>query len=146
RAGRRLRSAGCHYTGAERRHHAAGDRRGRDPAVRGLGDMAAPAAPVAAIRVAVRRCLREAHLPPGALVMVAGSGGADPPALAAATAFVARRESLDAGLVSVDHGLQGGSASRAMGVVGWGQGLGLAPAVMVKVDATPRGEGPEAAA
>src|SRR5262245_19220806 len=108
--------------------------------------MAAPAAPVAAIRVAVRRCLREAHLPPGALVMVACSGGADSLALAAATAFVARRESLDAGLVTVDHGLQEGSTARAMGVVAWRQGLGLAPAVMVTVDAAPSGEGPEAAA
>lgn len=69
--------------------------------------MAALAPPVAAIRIAVRRALTA--LPAGGPVLVACSGGADSLALAAATAFVAPRLGLRAGLVTVDHGLQQGS-------------------------------------
>ena len=66
--------------------------------------------PVAGIRLAVRRCFTA--VPAGSLVLVACSGGADSLALAAATAFVAPRLGLRAGLATVDHGLQAGSAER----------------------------------
>ncbi len=100
--------------------------------------------PVATVRVAVRRSL--ADLPRGALVLVACSGGADSLALAAATAFVAPRLGLRAGLITVDHGLQGGSAERAAAVVAWGSSAGFDPveAATVRVGGLPGG--PEAAA
>jgi len=104
------------------------------------------AAPVAALRNAVRHGLRTADLPDGGLVLVACSGGADSLALAAATAFVAPRIGLRAGLVTVDHRLQEGSTERAVDVVTWAAGAGLAPTSIVTVDATPHGDGPEAAA
>ncbi len=78
--------------------------------------------------------------------MVACSGGPDSLALAAATAFVAPRLGLRAGLVTVDHGLQAGSAERAADVVAWAKDADLSPAFTVEVDATPHGDGPEAAA
>lgn len=106
--------------------------------------MAALAPPVAAIRVAVRRAL--ADLPPGGPVLVACSGGADSLALAAATAFVAPRLGRAAGLVTVDHGLQEGSARRAAAVVTWAREVGLAPAESVLVEVAGRPGGPEAAA
>ena len=104
------------------------------------------AASVAAVRNAVRLALRSADLAPEALVMVACSGGPDSLALAAATAFVAPRLGLRAGLVTVDHGLQAGSAERAEDVVAWAKAADLLPAFAVEVDATPHGDGPEAAA
>ncbi|MFI5926230.1 tRNA lysidine(34) synthetase TilS [Micromonospora sp. NPDC051543] len=106
--------------------------------------MAALAPPVAAIRVAVRRALT--HLPSGGPVLVACSGGADSLALAAATVFVAPRLGLPAGLVTVDHGLQDGSARRAEAVAAWAREAGFAPAVAVRVDVAGRPGGPEAAA
>ncbi|MEU6074956.1 tRNA lysidine(34) synthetase TilS [Micromonospora sp. NPDC047074] len=106
--------------------------------------MAALAPPVAAIRVAVRRAL--ADLPPGGLVLVACSGGADSLALAAAAAFVAPRTGRSAGLVTVDHGLQEGSAQRAEAVVTWAREAGLAPVESVRVEVAGRPGGPEAAA
>ncbi|MGC5334431.1 tRNA lysidine(34) synthetase TilS [Micromonospora sp. DT62] len=106
--------------------------------------MAALAPPVAAIRVAVRRAL--ADLPPGGPVLVACSGGADSLALAAATAFVAPRLGRAAGLVTVDHGLQEGSARRAAAVVTWAREVGLAPVESVRVEVAGRPGGPEAAA
>ncbi|HEY7176431.1 MAG TPA: tRNA lysidine(34) synthetase TilS, partial [Micromonosporaceae bacterium] len=108
--------------------------------------MADLAAPVAALRNAVRHGLRTTDLPDGALVLVACSGGADSLALAAATAFVAPRIGLRAGLVTIDHRLQEGSTERAVDVVTWAAGAGLAPTSIVTVDATPHGDGPEAAA
>lgn len=105
--------------------------------------MAGPHPDVAAIRTAVRRCLREDGSPD---VLVACSGGADSLALAAATAFVASRMGRRAGLVTVDHGLQPGSAPRAAAVAEWGRAYGLAPAVVATVDVTGRAGGPEAAA
>ncbi|MBQ1072448.1 tRNA lysidine(34) synthetase TilS [Micromonospora sp. C31] len=106
--------------------------------------MAALAPPVAALRVAVRRAL--ADLPSGGPVLVACSGGADSLALAAATVFVAPRLGRAAGLVTVDHGLQEGSAQRAAAVVTWAREAGLAPVESVRVEVAGRPGGPEAAA
>ncbi|WP_125776288.1 tRNA lysidine(34) synthetase TilS [Antribacter gilvus] len=108
---------------------------------------------VAAARSAVRSAL--AGLPPGALVLVACSGGADSLALAAATAHEARRvgrsvrsrgHAVRAGAVVVDHGLQTGSAQVAETAARQCRELGLDPVVVrrVVVGATP--EGPEGGA
>jgi tRNA(Ile)-lysidine synthase len=78
-------------------------------------------------------------------VLVACSGGPDSLALAAALAFAAPRAGLRAGGVTVDHGLQDGSAARAASVAAALTGLGLEPVRAVSV--TVRGDGgPEAAA
>jgi tRNA(Ile)-lysidine synthase len=106
--------------------------------------VAALAPSVAATRSAVREAL--AAEPDGALVLVACSGGADSVALATAAAFVAPRLGLRAGLVTVDHALQDGSADRAADLVKWAAAADLAPAIAVTVDASASGEGPEAAA
>src|SRR3954454_9207442 len=94
--------------------------------------MARIPAPVAAIRLAVRRAL--APLPAGSVVLVACSGGADSMALAAATAFVAPRVGLRPGVVTVDHGLQDGSAQRALAVAQWAQAAGFMPVEVATVD------------
>jgi tRNA(Ile)-lysidine synthase len=100
---------------------------------------------VAAVRLAVRRSLAE--LPSGALVLVACSGGADSLALASATAFLAAHSPrLRAGLVTVDHRLQDGSAARAAEVTAWGRTAGFGPVSAVAVDVTGLPGGPEAAA
>jgi tRNA(Ile)-lysidine synthase len=100
---------------------------------------------VAAIRNAVRLALHSGA-GPGGLVLVACSGGADSLALAAATAFVAPRLGVRAGLVTVDHGLQAGSAARAAAVAEWGRSAGLDPVEVATVEVTGRPGGPEAAA
>jgi len=125
-----------------------------------------PGPAVAQLRTAVRLCLADlapanpppADLSPGALaaggvpasalVLVACSGGADSLALAAAAAFVAPRLGLRVGGVTVDHGLQPGSAERAAGVAALLAGLGLDPVRSVAVAVPPAGggAGPEAAA
>jgi tRNA(Ile)-lysidine synthase len=102
-----------------------------------------PAPEVAAVRNAVRACV--ADLAPGALVLVACSGGPDSLALAAALAFIAPRAGLRAGGLSVDHGLQDGSAARAAAVVSAMSGLGLDPVRAIAVSVGDAG-GPEAAA
>ena len=104
---------------------------------------------VAAIRHAVRASLTE--LDPGDTVLAACSGGADSLALAAALAFEAPRAGVAAGGVTVDHGLQPGSAERATEVAARLTALGLRPALSVPVTVTGRGApgsypGPEAAA
>ncbi|GAA3118244.1 hypothetical protein GCM10020001_042770 [Nonomuraea salmonea] len=86
-----------------------------------------------------------ADLPQGALVLVACSGGADSLALAAATAFVAPRAELRAGLVTVDHQLQEGSGERAVSVARIGSEMGLGPSEVLTVTVGTEG-GPEAAA
>ncbi|MFC5754617.1 tRNA lysidine(34) synthetase TilS [Actinomadura rugatobispora] len=101
---------------------------------------------VAAVRVAVRRVL--ADVPPGAMVVVACSGGADSLALAGALAFEAPRcrpEGRPAGAVTVDHGLQTGSEERAASLVRTLADLGLDPAGSVAVVVGQDG-GPENAA
>ncbi|MBW1604239.1 tRNA lysidine(34) synthetase TilS [Streptomyces sp. JJ66] len=123
---------------------------------------------VAAIRLAVRRALHDVrtktstpHTPtpaaatvaPGPaaapaappLVLVACSGGADSMALASALAFEAPKLGVRAGGVTVDHGLQAGSAVRAREVAERLTALGLDPVETVAVSVGP-GAGPEAAA
>jgi tRNA(Ile)-lysidine synthase len=102
-----------------------------------------PAPAVAAVRGAVRACL--ADLAPGDLVLAACSGGPDSLALAAALAFVAPRAGLRAGGLSVDHGLQDGSASRAASVRSAMSVLGLDPVRAIAVSVGGAG-GPESAA
>jgi tRNA(Ile)-lysidine synthase len=104
---------------------------------------------VAAVRLAVRRGL--AALRPGELVLAACSGGADSLALASALAFEGPRLGLRAGGVTVDHGLQPGSAAQASRVTQALTELGLNPVLSVTVAvAQPGGQvaypGPEAAA
>ncbi|MEU5875480.1 tRNA lysidine(34) synthetase TilS [Glycomyces sp. NPDC047369] len=98
---------------------------------------------VARLRAAVREGLD--GLPTGSLVLVACSGGPDSLALADTAAFCAPRMGLRAGLVSVDHGLQDGSAERAAAVADWARGAGLDPAEAVRVEVGADG-GPEGAA
>lgn len=99
--------------------------------------------PVAAVRNAVRASL--AGLRQGDLVLAACSGGQDSLALAAALAFVAPRAGLRAGAVTVDHGLQEGSAERAATVAATLRGLGLDPVRVAPVSVAGPG-GLEAAA
>lgn len=98
---------------------------------------------VASVRWAVRQVLTV--LPGGSLVLVACSGGPDSLALAAATAFEARRCGCRAGAVTVDHRLQAGSTARADVLVRTLAGLDLDPVERVPVDVGGTG-GPEAAA
>ncbi|MFD6338167.1 tRNA lysidine(34) synthetase TilS [Streptomyces sp. NPDC060131] len=114
---------------------------------------------VAAIRLAVRRVLHDvltdraenySAAPPvplgePPLVLVACSGGADSMALASALAFEAPKLSVRAGAVTVDHGLQAGSALRAAEVVTRLRAMRLDPVESVAVTVGREG-GPEAAA
>jgi tRNA(Ile)-lysidine synthase len=107
-----------------------------------------PGPAVADIRNAVRDCLADlttASSEPGLLVLAACSGGADSLALAAALAFVGPRLGLCCGGVTVDHGLQDGSAERAATVAMTLTGLGLEPVYSLAVQ-VPAVGGPEAAA
>lgn len=105
-----------------------------------------PGVAVADIRNAVRDCV--ADLRRGDLVLAACSGGADSVALAAALAFTGPRLGLRCGGVTVDHGLQPGSAERAAGVAGLLVDLKLDPVynVNVQVPGVPGSGGLEAAA
>ncbi|MFE5731151.1 tRNA lysidine(34) synthetase TilS [Streptomyces sp. NPDC056528] len=116
---------------------------------------------VAAIRLAVRRVLHDvltehraehrntptstAPDPHAPLVLVACSGGADSMALASALAFEARKLPVRAGGITVDHGLQDGSDTRAAEVAERMTALGLTPSEAVTVTVGREG-GPEAAA
>lgn len=115
---------------------------------------------VAAIRLAVRRVLHDvlndvlkdqartsAVGAPAAhpLVLAACSGGADSMALASALAFEARKLGVRVGGVTIDHGLQAGSAARAVDVAHRLRGLGLDPVEALGVTVGRQG-GPEAAA
>jgi tRNA(Ile)-lysidine synthase len=97
---------------------------------------------VAEVRRAVRRAL--AGLPEGSTVIVALSGGPDSLALAAATAFEAPKREIIGVAVTVDHGLQDGSAEVAATAAAKAEALGLAARV-IRVDVH-WGGGPEAAA
>ncbi len=103
--------------------------------------MAGPPRAVAVLRHAVRQGLRQSRRP----VLVACSGGADSVALAAALAFEARDAGVPVGGVTVDHGLQPGSAERATRTADLLRGLGLAPVLVERVDVGAEG-GPEGAA
>ncbi|GAA1859468.1 tRNA lysidine(34) synthetase TilS [Myceligenerans crystallogenes] len=104
-----------------------------------------------------RAAVREAigGLGPGALVLVACSGGADSLALAAALAYEAPRagrtvrspaHGVRAGAVIVDHGLQPGSAAVAARAAEQCRGLGLDPVLVREVTVHDAGGGLEAAA
>jgi tRNA(Ile)-lysidine synthase len=103
---------------------------------------------VAAVRRAVRLSL--AGLEPGETVLAACSGGPDSLALAAALAFEAPKAGLLAGGVTVDHGLQTGSAARARRVTAVMTALGLRPVLSIAVAVEPpggyRGSSPGSAA
>jgi tRNA(Ile)-lysidine synthase len=104
---------------------------------------------VAAVRHAVRASLAE--LAAGDRVLVACSGGADSLALAAALAFEAPRAGLSVGGVTIDHGLQPGSAQHAGRVTEVMTGLELRPVLSIAVtvagpDGSGAHHGPEAAA
>lgn len=105
--------------------------------------MAGPPVAVAAVRTAIRRAL--ADLSAGDLVLVACSGGADSLALAVAVAHEQRRAPWRAGLVTVDHGLQPGSADRARRLAAWARLRDLDPAEVLTVQVG-RAGGREAAA
>ncbi len=91
---------------------------------------------VAAVRLGVRRSL--ARLEPGDLALAACSGGADSLALAAALAFEAPRAGLRGGAVTVDHGLQAGSAAQAAVVAATARELGLDPVHSVRAEVATR--------
>jgi tRNA(Ile)-lysidine synthase len=105
---------------------------------------------VAAIRSCVRAVMR--RLMPGDLVLVACSGGADSLALASGVAFEAPRLGLLAGGVTVDHGLQDGSAEQAASAAEQLTRLGLEPVLICAAKVAQRAHdqsgypGPEAAA
>src|SRR5689334_13720835 len=85
------------------------------------------------------------------LVLAACSGGPDSLAMAAALAFEAPRLGLRGGAVTVDHGLQQGSAGQAARVTDVLRQMGLEPVHVLRVQVASRGEGagypgPEAAA
>ncbi|HEV7871145.1 MAG TPA: tRNA lysidine(34) synthetase TilS [Modestobacter sp.] len=103
--------------------------------------MAGPHPAVAALRAAVRPGLSATTGP----VLVACSGGADSVALAAALAFEAPRAGRPVGAVTVDHGLQPGSAEQARRTAELLRSLRLAPVLVVPVTVGSAG-GPEGAA
>lgn len=105
--------------------------------------MTGPDPAVAQTRVAVRRVL--AGLPHG-VVLVACSGGPDSLALTAATIFEARRSGHTVAVVTVDHGLQPGSAEVAAQVAATATRLGADSAEVITVSVIATGDGPEAAA
>src|SRR5262245_10761330 len=91
---------------------------------------------VAAVRVAVRRTL--AALPPAPLpgdrvVLVACSGGADSLALLSAAVFESRNRPGRVVGVTVDHGLQDGSADHANRVVAQMARMGADETASVRV-------------
>ena len=107
-----------------------------------------PAPAVAEIRAALRSAVAALRhdTPHGhGRVLVACSGGADSLALAAAAAFEAPRAGLRAGLITIDHGLQDGSAQRAADVAALDYELGFDPVEAIRVEVAGPG-GPEAAA
>lgn len=100
-------------------------------------------ASVAAVRLAVRRALADVGDHP---VVVACSGGADSLALLAAAVFEARSSPWRVIGVTVDHGLQEGSADHAARVVAQMAQLGADETGSVRVQVVAEGQGPESAA
>jgi tRNA(Ile)-lysidine synthase len=98
---------------------------------------------VATVRLAVRRHLLDVGDQP---VLVACSGGADSLALLTATVFEARRKPWHVVGVTVDHGLQDGSAERAETLVARMAALGADETASARVTVTTAGQGIEAAA
>jgi tRNA(Ile)-lysidine synthase len=98
---------------------------------------------VAAVRLAVRRCLTQ--VPPGPVV-VACSGGADSLALLAATVFECRGTGRTVLGATVDHDLQVGSGAQADVVVAQMARLGVHETLAARVHVEPAGVGVEAAA
>jgi tRNA(Ile)-lysidine synthase len=96
------------------------------------------------VRLAVRSVLAEC--PPGDLVLVACSGGADSLALAAATAFEAPRHEVRAGAILVDHGLQAESGRIVEEAAGACRRLGLDPVDVTRVEVRAGSRGLEDAA
>ncbi|MFT3873935.1 MAG: tRNA lysidine(34) synthetase TilS [Nocardioides sp.] len=99
---------------------------------------------VAAVRREVRRSL--ADLDPGAVVLVACSGGADSLALVAATVAERADSAWRVVGVTVDHGLQEGSTAQAARVVDQMAALGVDETVTATVRVEAGGLGVEAAA
>lgn len=99
---------------------------------------------VAACRRGVRSAL--GGLEPGDTVVVACSGGADSLALASATVFEGHKLGLRVVGVTVDHGLQEGSAEQAQRVVAQLAAIGVDETATVRVEVVGAGDGPEAAA
>ena len=97
---------------------------------------------VAAVRLAVRRCLEPVAGP----VVVACSGGADSLALLSAAVFEGRAAGLPVLGVTVDHGLQADSAEVADRVVGQMAAIGATETMTARVTVNAEGRGPEAAA
>jgi tRNA(Ile)-lysidine synthase len=106
-----------------------------------------PAPAVAAVRVAVRRGLADVldGRTPGP-VIVACSGGADSLALLAATVFELRGSGVHTVGVTVDHGLQDGSADHTARVVAQMAEIGVDETLSARVRVEGGGQGPEAAA
>jgi tRNA(Ile)-lysidine synthase len=100
---------------------------------------------VATIRGAVRRVLTD-EVEPGQAVLVACSGGADSLALLSATVFEGHKLGARVIGVTVDHGLQEGSAEHTAHVVDQMAGLGADETASVTVRVDAGGRGVEAAA
>jgi tRNA(Ile)-lysidine synthase len=99
---------------------------------------------VAAVRSAVRRGLADAG--PGETVLVACSGGPDSLALLAAAIFEGHKQALRVVGVTVDHGLQDGSAELTSGVIARMALLGADETASARVSVEGGGRGVEAAA
>ncbi|MGH3334728.1 MAG: tRNA lysidine(34) synthetase TilS, partial [Nocardioides sp.] len=99
---------------------------------------------VAAVRLAVRRTL--VTLTGDPVVLVACSGGADSLALLSATVFETRGRPGHVVGMTVDHGLQEGSAEHADRVVAQMARMGVDETAAVRVTVDPGGRGLEAAA
>jgi tRNA(Ile)-lysidine synthase len=99
---------------------------------------------VAACRRGVRAVLT--GLEPGDTVLVACSGGADSLALASAATFEGHKLGLRVIGVTVDHGLQPGSADQAARVVAQLVAIGVDETATARVEVRGEGIGPEAAA
>ncbi|MDQ3165152.1 MAG: hypothetical protein M3Q17_03160, partial [Actinomycetota bacterium] len=94
-------------------------------------------ATVARARLMVRRATTD--VPPGALALVACSGGADSLALLVAARFEGNRAGWGCGAVVVDHQLQAGSAAVAQRAAALVRDLGADPVEVVAVAVVRRG-------